>query len=161
LILQAPQVGKWEALQILVGKIRAYIRKQTGGSPPFQMGTPSAVIAVRGTRFDVEVNGTGVTEVDVFEGVVEVGSSRLPGVSVVVEPGMSTRVGIGAAPEAPVPTREIRPDVEIPDRIAILEFAREGALEVDRSWELNFGERNESEMEEPLEEGREAEPGEH
>lgn len=133
LILQAPQPGNWDTFQIMLGKVRAFIRKRTGGAPPFQMGTPSAVIAVRGTRFDVEVNAKGVSEIDVFEGLVEVGSTSLQGKSVLVGPGMSTRVGVGSAPEAPVPTREIRPDVQAPDHMARLEFARENALQADRS----------------------------
>lgn len=132
LILQSPQPGNWDAFQIMLGKVRAFIRKRTGGAPPFQMGTPSAVIAVRGTRFDVEVNAKGISEIDVFEGLVEVGSNSLQGKSVLVGPGMSTRVGVGTAPEAPVPTREIRPDVQAPDHMARLEFARENALQADR-----------------------------
>ena len=160
-ILSAPQPGNWDALQILVGKVRAYIRKRTGGAPPFQMGTPSAVIAVRGTRFDVEANRSGVSEIDVFEGLVEVGSATLPGVSVLVSPGMSTRVAVGTAPETPVPTREVRPDVEVPDHMAKLEFAREKALQAERTWDLEFGERADTEFGELVDESRESEKGKH
>jgi len=161
LILLAPQPGNWDALRIILGKVRAYIRKRTGGAPPFQMGTPSAVIAVRGTRFDVEVNANGVTEIDVFEGLVEVGSSTLPGVSVFVSPGMSTRVGVGTAPETPVPTREIRPDVEVPNQMAKLEFAREKALQLERLWDIELGERPDTEVGEIVDESRESERGKH
>jgi hypothetical protein len=164
LVLHDPQPGAWDQIEILLGRVRAFIRKRTGGAPPFQMGTPSAVIAVRGTRFDVEVNRTGVSEVDVFEGLVEVGSATLPGVSVLVGPGMSTRVGVGSAPEAPVPTREIRPDVEVPGQMARFEFARERALQVERSWDSEFGEREVEDIGkaagEPSGE-REAETGDH
>lgn len=159
LVLQKPHPGNWDTLQIILGKVRAYIRKRTGGAPPFQIGTPSAVIAVRGTRFDVEVNASGVSEIDVFEGLVEVGSATLPGVSVLVSPGMSTRVGVDTAPETPVPTREIRPDVEVPDQVAKLEFAREKALQADRSWDAEFGERTEVEAGELVDESRESEAG--
>ena len=161
LILQAPQPGNWDTLQIILGKVRAYIRKRTGGAPPFQMGTPSAVIAVRGTRFDVEVNSNGVSEVDVFEGLVEVASNTGTGASVLVSPGMSTRVAIGSAPETPVPTREIRPDVEVPDQMAKLEFAREKALQADRGWDVEFGERPDAELGELVDESRESEKGKH
>ena len=161
LILQAPQPGNWDTLQIILGKVRAYIRKRTGGAPPFQMGTPSAVIAVRGTRFDVEVNASGISEIDVFEGLVEVGSATLPGVSVLVSPGMSTRVGIGTPPETPVPTREIRPDVEVPDQMAKLEFAREKALLAERGWDVEFGERPDAEVSELVDESRESENVKH
>ena len=159
LVLQAPQPGNWDTLQIILGRVRAYIRKRTGGAPPFQMGTPSAVIAVRGTRFDVEVNAAGISEVDVFEGLVEVGSATLPSVSVLVYPGMSTRVGMGTPPEPPVPTREIRPNVEVPDQIAKLEFAREKAMHADRIWDTEFGERPDAEAGELVDESRESEKG--
>jgi len=147
LVVTEPAPGNWNAVEILLGRIRAYIRKRTGGAPPFQMGTPSAVIAVRGTRFDIEVNGRGVSEVDVFDGLVEVASATVPGASVLVSPGFSTRVGMGTAPEPPVPTREIRPGVEAPEEIAKLEFARELAELTDRIWESELAERPESELE--------------
>jgi hypothetical protein len=161
LILRAPQPGNWDTLQIIIGQVRAYIRKRTGGAPPFQMGTPSAVIAVRGTRFDVEVNRTGISEIDVFDGLVEVGSATLPGVSVLVSPGMSTRVGVGGPPETPVPTREMRPDVEVPDQIARLEFIRERVLQAERNWDTEFGERPDAEVGEFVDESRESEKGKH
>lgn len=157
LILQAPQPGNWDALQIILGRVRAFIRKRTGGVPPFQMGTPSAVIAVRGTRFDVEVNAGGVSEIDVFEGLVEVGSTTVPGVSVLVSPGMSTRVAIGTPPENPLPTREIRPDLDVPARLAKLEFARERAVQAHRSSDSEFGERADAEVGEVVDESRESE----
>ena len=161
LILRAPQPGNWDTLQIIIGQVRAYIRKRTGGAPPFQMGTPSAVIAVRGTRFDVEVNRTGISEIDVFDGLVEVGSATLPGVSVLVSPGMSTRVGVGGPPETPVPTREMRPDVEVPDQIARLEFIRERVLQAERNWDTELGERPDAELGELVDESRESEKGKH
>jgi ferric-dicitrate binding protein FerR (iron transport regulator) len=161
LILRAPQQGNWDTLQIILGRVRAYIRKRTGGAAPFQMGTPSAIIAVRGTRFDVEVNSRGISEIDVFEGLVEVGSTTLPGVSVLVSPGMSTRIAVGAPPEPPVPTREIRPNVEVPDQMAKLEFARGRALLADRSLDSELGERADNEVEEAVDESRESEKGKH
>jgi hypothetical protein len=157
LVVQEPAPGNWDALEILLGRVRAYIRKRTGGAPSFQMGTPSAVIAVRGTRFDVEVNGRGVSEVDVFDGLVEVASSTISGSSVLVSPGFSTRVGIGSAPEPPVPTGEIRPGVEVPEEMAKLEFARERAAQSDRTTESELGERPDSELDDAVSESRESE----
>jgi ferric-dicitrate binding protein FerR (iron transport regulator) len=159
LVVKEPAPGNWDAVEILLGRVRAYIRKRTGGAPPFQMGTPSAVIAVRGTRFDIEVNGRGVSEVDVFDGLVEVASSTIPGSSVLVSPGFSTRVGIGTAPEPPVPTGEIRPGVEAPEEMAKLEFARERAAQSDRTLESELGERPDSEQDEAVDESRESEKG--
>ncbi|MGZ3319328.1 MAG: FecR family protein [Isosphaeraceae bacterium] len=161
LVVKEPAPGNWDTLEILLGRVRAYIRKRTGGAPPFQMGTPSAVIAVRGTRFDVEVNGRGVSEVDVFDGLVEVASSTNPGSSVLVSPGFSTRVGMGTAPEPPVPTGEIRPGVEAPEEMAKLEFARERAAQSDRTLESELGERPDSELDNSVDESRESEKGKH
>ena len=157
LLVREPVSGNWNAIEILLGRVRAYIRKRTGGAPPFQMGTPSAVIAVRGTRFDVEVNRRGVSEIDVFDGLVEVASATAAGSSVLVSPGLSTRVGMGTPPETPVPTGEIRPGVEAPDEIAKAEFARERATQSDRTFESELGERPDSELDESLDESRETE----
>jgi len=100
---------------LLLGRIRALINKRTGGAVPFELGTPSAVIAVRGTEFDVEVNPRNVTEVDVVDGLVEVYGRNAPGGSVLLEPGFSTRVGMDSGPEQPEPTNEMRPEVERPE----------------------------------------------
>ena len=159
LVVSEPVPGNWNTIEILLGRVRAYIRKRTGGAPPFQMGTPSAVIAVRGTRFDVEVNGHGVSEVDVFDGLVEVASTTVSGSSVLVSPGFSTRVGMGTPPEPPVPTGEIRPGVEAPDEMAKLEFARERAAQSDRIFDSELGERPDSELDESVDESRETEKG--
>ncbi len=161
LIIVEPAPGNWNALEIILGQVRAYIRKRTGGAASFQMGTPSAVIAVRGTRFDVEVNRYQVSEVDVFDGLVEVGSRINSGTSVLVSPGFSTRVGVGTAPETPVPTRELRPGVEVPAEIAKLEFAREQAAHINHLRDSEMGERPDSEFDESIDESRESEKEKH
>ena len=92
--------------QLLLGRIRATINKRTGGAPPFELGTPSAVIAVRGTQFEVDVNQRQETEVDVFDGVVEV-TGRHSGTSVLVHAGSSTRIAMDTPPEVPRPTAEM------------------------------------------------------
>jgi hypothetical protein len=55
------------------GRIRAAFDKITG-SEPRVVKTPGALLAVRGTQFDVRVDRNGITTVDVYEGVVEVQS---------------------------------------------------------------------------------------
>jgi hypothetical protein len=74
LVIKQPETNGWRYLQLLVGRIHNQIQKHLGGTPPLQIGTPSAVISVRGTRFDVEVDRRGNTEVDVEDGVVELDS---------------------------------------------------------------------------------------
>jgi hypothetical protein len=111
-VLKQPSLLDPNYLHLLLGRIRAQISKRTGGSTSFQLGTPSAVITVRGTKFLVEVNPAQVTEVDVLEGVVEVTGVHQPAKSVVLEPGFSTRVSIEGDPESPLPTDEIGPDLD-------------------------------------------------
>jgi hypothetical protein len=149
LVVKEPASGTWNALDVAIGRVRAYIRKRTGGAPPFQMGTPSAVIAVRGTRFDVEVNGRGLSEVDVFDGLVEVAGNGPVAGSVLVGPGFSTRVAPGKAPEPSVPTREIRPNVDVPEGTAKREFGREQSLSGSRGRESERGEHPGLERGEP------------
>ncbi|PYU67913.1 MAG: hypothetical protein DMG49_17435 [Acidobacteria bacterium] len=113
--VQQPSLTDPSYFQLLLGRIRALIYKRTGGAVPFELGTPSAVIAVRGTQFDVEVNPHKVTEVDVVDGLVEVYGRNATGGSVLLEPGFSTRVGMDSGPEQPEPTNEMRPEVERPE----------------------------------------------
>src|SRR5207302_272355 len=60
------------SLELLIGKVVNKIEKRLGSTPSFRMGTPTAVITVRGTRFSVEVTKKQRTEVEVFEDLVEV-----------------------------------------------------------------------------------------
>ena len=113
--VQQPSLADPSYFQLLLGRIRALINKRTGGAVPFELGTPSAVIAVRGTQFDVEVNSRSITEVDVVDGLVEVYGRNAIGRSVLLEPGFSTRVGLDSSPEQPEPTDEMRPEVERPE----------------------------------------------
>lgn len=116
LVLKQPETNGWRYVQVVIGRVRAEIQKRLGTTPGFQIGTPSAVISVRGTSFDVEVNRTGLTEVDVREGVVQLDSVKGMGESVLIRAGFSSRVGFESGPESPRPTREMRPDVDRPGR---------------------------------------------
>jgi len=100
-MLKQPSPTNWRRLELLLGKIKAEIQKRVGGSPPFQIGTPSAVISVRGTRFYVEVDKHQVTRVTVEEGEVEVENVKGVGKPVRIKAGFSTRVGEDSSPEPP------------------------------------------------------------
>jgi len=54
--------------ELLKGKIRVFIK----GFRPMQVETPTAVMAVRGTEFTINVDEDGTTTVAVLEGIVEV-----------------------------------------------------------------------------------------
>jgi hypothetical protein len=116
LVLKQPETNGWRYVQVLIGRVRAEIQKRLGATPGFQIGTPSAVISVRGTVFDVEVNRAGLTEVDVREGVVQLDSVKGMGESVLIRAGFSSRVGFESGPESPRPTRDMRPDVDRPGK---------------------------------------------
>jgi hypothetical protein len=112
LVLKQPEASGWHYLQLTLGEIHSQIQHRLGGSPSFQMGTPSAVISVRGTVFDVEVDSRGNTELDVQEGAVEFGSAEGRGDSVLVTAGFSSRVGKESGPEVPRPTHDLRPQLD-------------------------------------------------
>ena|SRR5690242_2559299 len=116
LVLKQPEASGWKYFQILVGRVRTSIQKHLGGTPAFQIGTPSAVISVRGTKFDVEVDRRGFTEVDVDEGVVELEGLSGRGESVMITAGFSSRVGMETGPEVPRPTHDLRPQLDRPGR---------------------------------------------
>ena len=84
-VLKAPNQGKGYWLELLLGKINAKVQKRLGNSQSFRMGTPTAVITVRGTRFAVEVDKKERTQVEVFEGLVEV-AGFFHGAPVMVRP---------------------------------------------------------------------------
>lgn len=59
----------------------------------FTVRTPAAVCAVRGTEFDIEVGKDGTTDMNVFEGLVEVNDSK--GKLVVVSSEEKLKIGMG------------------------------------------------------------------
>lgn len=102
-VLKDPAKDGYFSLELLLGKIVTRIKKRLGMEPSFRMGTPTAVITVRGTEFMTGVNKRGKTEVYVYEGVVEV-AGLLPGSrSVFVRPGFWTEVEPHRPPRPPVP----------------------------------------------------------
>lgn len=60
-------------LSVERGRIHAIFDKITGSEPRI-VQTPGALLAVRGTQYNVEVDSAGKTIVDVFEGTVEIRS---------------------------------------------------------------------------------------
>jgi hypothetical protein len=73
--------GDWrDLLDVLMGRIRVQILHLYGQPNPNRVITPTAVISVRGTTFEVEVDEEGeITTVEVEEGQVEVQHALLPG----------------------------------------------------------------------------------
>ena len=77
--------------QLIRGKTRVHIEKLGGQPNPYRVNTPTAVIAVRGTIFDVLVKDDE-TEVFLHEGEVSVTNLSLPERPVTLTAGQMTRV---------------------------------------------------------------------
>lgn len=67
-----------ELLDLWIGRVKVHIQKLGGRPNPNRVTTPTAIISVRGTIFDVTVEEEDVTLVLVEEGQVAVSHSRMP-----------------------------------------------------------------------------------
>jgi len=88
-------------MNLMVGRVRFYIKKLGGQPNPYSVTTPTALIAVRGTIFDVIVDSDKNTEVQCMEGQVKV--ENIAGDEVILDRGFKTFVRPGERPFMPVP----------------------------------------------------------
>jgi ferric-dicitrate binding protein FerR (iron transport regulator) len=95
--------GLRSTVNLMLGRIRFYINAIGGRPNPYRVQTPTALIAVRGTTFDVVVDQAQFTEVWCFEGQVAVESAGLSDREVILNPGWHTLVSPGRYPVPPVP----------------------------------------------------------
>src|SRR5499426_3891934 len=86
---------------VIRGKTRIQIEKLGGRPNPYRVNTPTAVIAVRGTVFDVLVE-EDETQVFLHEGAVAVTSLTAPDKAVFLLAGQMTRVLMWRLPNAPI-----------------------------------------------------------
>lgn len=100
---------------VLRGKTRIKIEKLGGKPNPYRITTPTTVIAVRGTEFDVFVKGDR-TEVFVTEGEVSVTNLLTPTREVFLLPGQFTRVEKDAPPREPETFKPSRNDDNFRER---------------------------------------------
>ncbi|HYL37536.1 MAG TPA: FecR family protein [Bryobacteraceae bacterium] len=86
--------GNWrDLLDLLVGRVKIHIQKWGGQPNPNRILTPTAVISVRGTTFDVSVDDDDQTTlVSVEEGVVDVMHALKPGKTRTLNAGESLEV---------------------------------------------------------------------
>jgi hypothetical protein len=85
---------------VIRGKTRIHIEKLGGQPNPYRVNTPTAVIAVRGTIFDVLVEGDQ-TRVFLHEGAVAVTNAETPNRPVFLSAGQMTRVSLRRLPNTP------------------------------------------------------------
>ncbi len=84
------------------GSLRAVFGKLPEGDDRERLvTTPSAVLAVRGTEYGIEVEKDGDTTLVVFEGTVEVRDLLNRSEPVLVGAGLSTRIRTGREPSSP------------------------------------------------------------
>jgi len=84
--------GLTDLLDLFIGRVKVFIEHSKGPNPK-DVKTPTAVISVRGTVFDVEVQDEdGTTFVTLDDGVVDVRNLTAPGPSVLLRPGESILV---------------------------------------------------------------------
>jgi hypothetical protein len=89
-------------LEIEEGRVHALFDVLTGADARERLvTTPSAVLAVRGTEYGVEVDGKGNTTVTVFKGVVDVHDVERRGETVRVRAGQYSEIRRGKPPRAP------------------------------------------------------------
>lgn len=87
-------------LHVERGRLRAVFDAFTGEGPRL-VTTPSAVLAVRGTEYGLEVQKDGDTHLVVFEGTVEVTDPAGETAPVMVEAGHQTRIRSNRQPTPP------------------------------------------------------------
>jgi len=86
--------GNWrDLLDVLVGRVKVHIQKWGGQPNNNRILTPTAVISVRGTTFDVGVEDDDeTTVVSVEEGIVDVRHALRPGLTKTLTAGESLHV---------------------------------------------------------------------
>src|SRR5215471_3773234 len=103
-------------MNLMLGQVRFYISRLGGRPNPYSVRTPTALIAVRGTIFDVEVDAAEVVEVRCLEGQVNVQNILLSDREVLLNPGFHTLVRPGEIPMMPVRNGA---DLREPRKIAV------------------------------------------
>ena len=114
-----------DIMNLMVGKVRFYIQRLGGRPNPYRVGTPTALIAVRGTIFEVSVDEAQFTEVRCLEGRVTVESAGLSDREVILDEGRKTLVRPGEYPLTPVNNDEALL------RNRVIRVVKKGPVEVD------------------------------
>jgi hypothetical protein len=82
-----------DLLDVVIGRVKVYVQHLNGVPNPNNVSSPTAVISVRGTVFEVSVEDQdGTTFVSVDEGLVSVRSKAPAGGEVLLQPTESIRV---------------------------------------------------------------------
>jgi hypothetical protein len=89
-------------IEVDQGRLRAIFGKlPDGDSRERLVATPSAILAVRGTEYGIDVEKNGETKIFVFEGTVEAWERGGAGKKVRLQAGQTSRIRKGRAPSTP------------------------------------------------------------
>ncbi|MBI3933605.1 MAG: FecR domain-containing protein [Acidobacteria bacterium] len=129
LIYRANRFNWRDLLDLYLGKVRLQIQQILPGETPLRVTSPTAVISVRGTVFEVEVDAAQDTTIWVDTGAVSVRHRLIPGQEVMVQSGQSLRVAstlpLTAAAKSAVPLRTLGRVVRaVGDTLAQIKAAR-------------------------------------
>ena len=103
LIIEDSWSGNFKSIMnLMLGQVRFYIQRLGGRPNPYSVRTPTALIAVRGTTFDVIVDDAQIAEVRCLEGLITVESFAVTDREVILNPGYKTLVRPGELPLTPV-----------------------------------------------------------
>jgi len=93
-VIFRPSMGNWkDLLNIVIGRVKVFVTHPNGKINHNEVSSPTAIISVRGTVFDVYVeDDDGTTLVSVDEGLVDVRNQTAAGLPVRLNPGESIRV---------------------------------------------------------------------
>jgi hypothetical protein len=101
------------SIALWAGHLRAIVNVMAGGAPNFQVHTPNAIAAVRGTEFETayikdrpcpeDRTCMRYTTVEVFHGVVAVANSSNPAQAIQVAEGYETTVACESPATSPAP----------------------------------------------------------
>ncbi len=115
-VLQTRRLGDGglrATLRLIAGRIEAAVTQITGGTPRFEVKTPQAALAVRGTEFRVAVDrSAGITRGEVLKGSVTLAGAAGGG-------GTVLDAGFGARVDAAQRVGPVTPLLEAPDLSAL------------------------------------------
>jgi hypothetical protein len=83
------------------GKVRFFVKPETGRTNETNFKTSNAVMGIRGTSGFIDASNPNNTQLVVLTGKVEVSNPKFPGQSVLVPPNQMTNVVAGKAPTPP------------------------------------------------------------
>jgi len=88
-------------MKVMLGRVRFFIQRLGGRPNPYRIDTPTALIAVRGTTFEV-IAGPLATEVRCLDGRVTVETVGMQDREVILDAGRKTMVIAGEYPMRPI-----------------------------------------------------------